>query len=197
MMNASGRLPGVVRLTIAGVLAWGMSGALVSTAPQSHADRPRARVRTASSAVTPVSGRSHLHRLGLKLHQSAMGWTGRLGPAPEAGVTGRAVSTPAVPPADMVLTGADLYRLNCRACHRQDGRGAPDEVRSIIDPVRATSPDALRRRMEALGRPVGAAFARNLAAESRADILERLAAGGEKMPAFDHLSGAEGEALLA
>ncbi|OFW12380.1 MAG: hypothetical protein A3F70_07080 [Acidobacteria bacterium RIFCSPLOWO2_12_FULL_67_14] len=48
-----------------------------------------------------------------------------------------------------------------------------------------------------MGRPIGAGFARTLAAESGADLLERLKDGGEKMPAFGHLNDAEVEALLA
>src|SRR5690348_12624676 len=62
--------------------------------------------------VTPVAGPSNLHRLGLTIQRSAMGWAGEWGSAPEA----------AVPPSDnrapssevarsFTLTGADLYRL--------------------------------------------------------------------------------------
>jgi mono/diheme cytochrome c family protein len=104
---------------------------------------------------------------------------------------------PPTPGEPVLLSGADLYRLNCRACHRADGSGAPEEVNSIIDPIRATSPVMVQRRMEATGRPIGAAFAGQLARGAREDVSKRLENGGEKMPAFGHLSRAENDALLA
>jgi mono/diheme cytochrome c family protein len=150
-----------------------------------------------SSAVTPVSGHSTLRRLGLKLQQTAMGWTGRLGPGPDVPLSPLRVATSPTLAGPVFLSGADLYRLNCRACHRADGSGAPEEVNSIIDPMRATSSGMVQRRMEATGRPITAAFAGQLARGAREDILKRLENGGERMPAFTHLSRAETDALLA
>ena len=149
------------------------------------------------AVVTAVAGPSHLHRLGLRLQQSSMGWTGRLGPAPGLDSPGMPADLPAVVRGPVMVTGADLYRLNCRGCHRADGRGAGDEVKSLVDPIRSTSPSIMRIRMEAMGRPISAAFARELAAGSRGDVLERLKNGGERMPSFRHLSDAETESLFA
>lgn len=148
------------------------------------------------ATVTPVSGPSSLRRLGLKLHQTAMGWTGRLGPGPDAPPSPFRVATQPKVTEPVSLSGADLYRLNCRACHRADGTGAPDEVNSIVDPIRATSPVMVRRRMEETGRPITAAFAAQLARGAREDVLKRLENGGERMPAFRHLNRGEKDALL-
>jgi mono/diheme cytochrome c family protein len=108
----------------------------------------------------------------------------------------RVATAPALD-APVVLSGADFYRLNCRACHRADGRGAPEEVNSIIDPIRATSPVMVQRRMEATGRPISAAFAAQLARGSRQDVVKRLENGGERMPSFGYFGRAESDALLA
>lgn len=149
------------------------------------------------STVTPVSGQSTLRRLGLKLQQTAMGWTGRLGPGPDAPLAPLHLATSPTPAGRVFLSGEDLYRLNCRACHRADGGGAPEEVNSIIDPIRATSSDMVQRRMEATGRPISVAFAGQLARGAREDFLKRLENGGERMPAFTHLSRGETDVLLA
>jgi mono/diheme cytochrome c family protein len=148
------------------------------------------------ATVTPVSGPSSLRRLGLKLQQTAMGWTGRLGPGADAPASPFNLATLPRFTEPVSLSGADLYRLNCRACHRADGTGAPDEVNSIVDPIRATSPAMMRRRMEETGRPITAAFAGQLAQGARDDVAKRLENGGERMPAFGHLSRGEKDALL-
>ena len=49
----------------------------------------------------------------------------------------------------VTLTGADLYRLNCQACHGLEGRGAPPEIKSAVDPVRGVPLDVLRAQMKA------------------------------------------------
>ncbi len=51
--------------------------------------------------------------------------------------------------------------------------------------------------MKAMGRPITSAMARDMAAAGEEAIRTRLLKGGEKMPAFDHLQGAEVDALLA
>lgn len=185
-------------MAVVGVSSWVASGIWVNTAAEPGAAVACSGIRTGEFAVTPVSGPSNLHRLGLTMQQSAMGFTGLLGPSPDQTLQDVAsVETPGILTRPVVLTGADLYRFNCRPCHRADGTGTPPEINSLIDPVRSTSPEAMRQRMQAQGRPISAAFARELASDSRKDLLTRLKSGGKKMPAFDHLEGVEVDALVA
>jgi Cytochrome c. len=145
----------------------------------------------------PVEGPSNFHRLGLAFESSSMGRTGVWGPTPESYEA---------PPADfvlpagrkgaLVLTGADLYRLDCQPCHRAGGEGAPPEIPTIVGPVQATSATLMERRMKERGRPISAAFARELASGSEKDLLARLKNGGQKMPSFGHLTDNEVRALL-
>lgn len=186
-------------ITMLGGSAWLASAVVVNTAVGSGATISPSGIQAGRYAVTPVSGPSQLHRLGLTIQQSAMGSAGSWAPAPHfaASIAGAVRKTPSDPADPVILTGADLYRLNCRACHKADGTGAPPEINSMIDPIRSTSPLIMRQRMEAKGRPITVAFAKELASGSRQDVLDRLKNGGEKMPAFAHLSGVEVDALLA
>src|SRR6202171_1680346 len=89
-------------------------------------------------AVTGVAGRSWLNQLNRDFAETSMGKTGHLGPAVEDFSRWQmGLSTSAT---DAVsLRGADLYRLNCQSCHGEKGQGAPPEINSVINPVRATS----------------------------------------------------------
>jgi mono/diheme cytochrome c family protein len=152
-----------------------------------------------SSVVTSVEGPSNLDRLGLTIETSAMGRTGAWGPPPE--------SPYAVPPLDVgyfertsgpvTVTGADLYRMNCQACHQANGTGVPPEINAIIGPVQATSAILMERRMRDMGRPITATFARELATGSIKDLRDRLKNGGQKMPSFGYLTPAEVNALIS
>ncbi len=95
------------------------------------------------------------------------------------------------------LTGGDLYRLDCQSCHGPSGEGAPPEIKSLLDPVRGASAVAISARMKKLGRDISEEMADQLAAQGEATIRKRLAEGGEKMPAFEHLRGDEIDGLLA
>jgi mono/diheme cytochrome c family protein len=95
-----------------------------------------------------------------------------------------------------MLTGHDLYRLNCQSCHAPDGQGAPPEINSLIGPVEGISVAQIQKRMEAKGIPIGADLAGQLASQAEAAILNRLRDGGKKMPPFKHLQGEEVDALL-
>jgi len=161
-------------------------------------EKPAARTPPPQSAfVTPVEGPSNFNRLGLDFDSSSMGRTGLWGPPP---------SSYEGPPEDFVyyqgiagvvpLTGADLYRLQCRSCHQADGNGVPPEIPAIMGPVQATSAPLLERRMKERGRPISAAFARELASGSEKDLLDRLKNGGQKMPSFKDLTGGEIHALV-
>jgi len=161
-------------------------------------EQPAARNSPPQSAfVTPVEGPSNFHRLGLDFDASSMGRTGLWGPAPDSyegppedfvyyqGITGV-----------VLLTGADLYRLQCRSCHQADGNGVPPEIPAIMGPVQATSAALLENRMKERGRPISAAFARELASGSEKDLLDRLKNGGQKMPSFKDLTAGEIHALV-
>jgi mono/diheme cytochrome c family protein len=146
--------------------------------------------------VTPVEGPSTLHHLGLEIEGSSMGWAGQWSSPPstiQAGSEGNARSEP--PGGPFVLTGADLYRISCRACHKADGTGAPPEIHSIIGPVHSASVQWMTADMKARGRDLGAAFIRQLTLATEADLRTRLRQGGHNMPSFDQISDQEYAAL--
>jgi mono/diheme cytochrome c family protein len=147
--------------------------------------------------VMPVEGPSNFHRLGLAFESSSMGRTGLWGTRPES-YQGPPVHfvVPEGMTRAVVLTGADLYRLQCRPCHKADGNGAPPEIPAISGPVQATSATMMERRMRERGRPISAAFAQELASGSQKDLLARLKNGGQKMPSFSYLTDSEIRALI-
>ncbi|MFY9549566.1 MAG: c-type cytochrome [Thermoanaerobaculia bacterium] len=149
-----------------------------------------------SPIVTRVEGPSNFHRLAITIETSTMGRTGVFGPPPDSHEVARyeysgRITQPAT------LTGADLYRLGCQSCHRADGSGAPPEINAIFGPVQAISAPLMERRMKERGRPISAAFARELASGSKKDLLDRLHKGGQKMPSFAYLTGREVDALVS
>jgi mono/diheme cytochrome c family protein len=147
--------------------------------------------------ISPVDGRSWLHRLGIVLEETYMGKTGAWGPGPEveSGAEPNLIAGFGSP--TVMLSGADIYRLECQGCHRSDGRGVPGEINSMIDPVRATSPEMIRSHMQKIGAPVSVKAAGELAAQARVALLQRISRGGAKMPAFPDLNPLETEALIA
>jgi mono/diheme cytochrome c family protein len=161
--------------------------------------RPLSRPSAAPAwSITPVVGPSNLRRLGLTIQHTSMGSTGHWGPSPDAFAR---LDDHAPPTADLTqsftLTGADLYRLDCQACHKEDGSGVPPEINSLIEPVKGISLVLWQQRMTQAGRTIDPAFARRVVAGARADLLKRLMQGGQKMPPFAHLQGAEVQALVA
>ncbi len=156
---------------------------------QRAATSPAASAPVDHVEITPVDGPSTLHHLGLTIEQSSMGWTGQFAvspPPPLTRLTGEQQLT-----RPFVMTGADLYRVSCRACHKADGSGSPPEINSILGPVRSASVEWETDRMKQLGRPADPKFVRDLATQSQADLLKRLKAGGHNMPSFGHLSDDE------
>jgi mono/diheme cytochrome c family protein len=114
--------------------------------------------------VTPVSGPSWLNQLGLPFTETSLGrGSGSYGPPPAAAVAPTAAS-PLPIDQRIVLTGQDLYRYSCQACHGERGSGAPPEIKSMLPLV-------------AQGRA------------GRGDLYKRIHTGGERMPARDHLAG--------
>ena len=146
--------------------------------------------RATAAEVEPVQGPSTLHHLGLTIERSSMGWGGQWSPPPSLvrSPQGQAENTGRHP---FVLTGADLYRISCRACHRPDGSGSPPEINALIGPVQAASFQWMTQRMKAIDRPADPAFIRQLTSSTEADLRKRLKVGGHNMPSFDHLSDAE------
>jgi cytochrome c5 len=155
--------------------------------------------RSADFTVTPVEGPSWIKHLGLTFGGTAMGRMGTNAPPSTVAYQSRwntlAGSESLARP--FVLSGSDLYRLDCESCHQPDGRGSPPEVNSLIDPVRATSPALMEQRLKALGTPVDQALVRQMTTAAMAAIRTRLRNGGKKMPPFNHLEGPEVDALIA
>lgn len=106
-------------------------------------------------------------------------------------------SSPGFSARTVILHGSDLYRLNCRGCHGESGLGAPPEINSLINPVRATSVAAIMERMKNIGMDMSRADAAVLAKQSKAALLQRLHNGGQDMPPFPHLNEAEIRSLFA
>jgi mono/diheme cytochrome c family protein len=145
-----------------------------------------------TTPITPVEGPSTLHHLGLTIEESSMGWAGQWSPpvsTPLSAADDHTRSEPAGGP--FVVTGADLYRISCRACHKADGTGAPPEIRSLLGPVRSASVPWMTADMKARGRDLGATFIRQLTTATEADLRTRLRQGGHNMPSFGQISEQE------
>lgn len=152
----------------------------------------------AAGAATPtaVGGPSWLQHLGVELDDTHLGKMGGEGspparprePAPPVGGGGEEPFT---------IGGRDIYRFSCQSCHGPDGRGAPPEINSLIDPVRATSAAVLEARQRKRGGRLPPDMARQLAADAEKSLRDRIANGGKSMPAFPHLSEGEVAALVS
>jgi mono/diheme cytochrome c family protein len=154
-----------------------------------------------NAGPTAVAGESWLNHLHRRFDETSMGKTGRLGP-PSAMPAGEFAYwqmglAPDGANGSVTLHGTDLYRMNCRGCHGKEGLGAPPEINSVINPVRATSAAAVMERMKMAGMDMSRADATKLAQQSKGMLLDRLHHGGQDMPAFPHLRGAEVNALVA
>ena len=128
-------------------------------------------------AVTPVAGPSWLHRLGVDYRDTSLGrGAGRYGPDP----SGPAATRPPMSvtsPEPVSVSGADLYRLNCQACHRAEGTGAPPEIKSVLPAVQGSTLQQMRGTV------------------TKADLYARIEKGGQKMPAREHLQRADVDVL--
>lgn len=146
--------------------------------------------------VTPVSGPSWLHHLGLTLRRTWLGQgSGRYGPTPGRPEEARpeALSVRRT----IELSGADLYRLNCQACHRESGTGAPPEIHSLLGPVQGASLVLVRRQLQAEHDASVARDTRVEAGAAHQKILTRLHKGGTRMPPRDYLQDADMNVLFA
>jgi mono/diheme cytochrome c family protein len=136
--------------------------------------------------ITPVQGESWLRHLRRPFNESSMGRTWQLGPAPPApgqdAPQWQLNLSPAFSMPAVVVHGSDLYRMNCQGCHQDSGLGAPPEINSLIDPVRATSAATIAARMKAAGREADGAMVAELAKQSNTLLMQRLHEGGKSMP---------------
>jgi cytochrome c5 len=140
---------------------------------------------TKHTSVTAVEGESWISHLHKRFGETSMGRTSDLGPAPPS--PGEEVPSwqlnlsPGFPVSVVTLNGADLFRLNCRGCHKESGHGAPPEINSVIDPVRATSVAVITAEMKAAGREMSPSEIAAMAKEAKVMLLQRLHVGGEHM----------------
>jgi mono/diheme cytochrome c family protein len=151
--------------------------------------------------VTAVEGESWLKHLRRPFSASSMGRTWDLGPPPSApgeDSTRWQMDLSAGYATQLTtLHGADLYRLNCQGCHGGSGAGAPPEINSVINPVRATSVAIILERAKKTGQDMTRADATVLATQSKGLLLQRLHKGGEAMPPFPQLSEPEIRSIVA
>lgn len=190
-----------LRAALVAVLAGGLLAVFVlqprdSTRADAQAGSSRDSI---SYPVSAVSGPSWLAHLGLRLTETHMGQAGQTQLIPSTRRDPRLEIEKGLPDAttkSFVLSGADLYRFNCRSCHGPNGQGSSPEINSLIGPVQATSAAMIQQRMKARGSEVSNAMAQEMAAEADKSLRDRLLNGGKSMPAFKHLRGDEVDALL-
>jgi mono/diheme cytochrome c family protein len=186
-------------VVVAAMLMGGRNNSPASTATL-HAG-PNIRTNATNSSVSPIKGESWLTHLNRPFGDTSMGKTGILGPPPSGAekevTTGQAALLIGCTTQSTILRGADLYRLNCRGCHGEAGLGAPPEINSIIDPMRATSVRLVQERMKKVGASVSAAQATQLAQQAQEALIQRLQNGGKSMPPFSQLNEAEVRSILA
>lgn len=187
-------------LLAAGALLVAAPGRSENGEPQGAPGKPAGRRQAivVEAEARPVGGKSWLDLKGLYFNESSLGRMGRSGDSSLAlPASHEGFGAPDPPGPSLMLTGADLFRLNCASCHGESGAGSPPEIRSVIGPVQATSPEWVRQKMRSRGISIDPAMARDLASQSERAFRDRLRNGGERMPSFPHLQPPEVDALLA
>jgi mono/diheme cytochrome c family protein len=162
---------------------------------------PGQTIGTKDATATPVIGESWLKHLHRPFDETSMGRTWDLGPPAampgEESTHWQPELTPGFATNTVPLHGSDLYRLNCQGCHGVSGVGAPPEINSVINPVRATSVAVIMERTKKTGQDMTRADAVALAKQASALLLERFHKGGEAMPPFPQLSDGEIRSIIA
>ncbi len=161
--------------------------------------------KTPEPVVTPVAGPSWLNRLGLSYRESSLGRSGATyGPPPQPTYGQSPAQRPSQPSAaalavgrPVVLSGADLYRLNCQSCHRAEGTGSPAEIKSVLGLVQGSSLELVRKQLQQKGAAAPPSAARAQATRARTDLYQRIQKGGQRMPALAHLQDADIDVLYA
>jgi mono/diheme cytochrome c family protein len=152
--------------------------------------------KPAEPQVTPVSGPSWLKHLGVAYDVTSMGrGAGTYGPSATKPSEGSGARLTVGQP--VVLTGADIYRLNCQACHRAEGTGAPPEIKSVVGMVEGSSLEMVRRQLREQGKTATGSAASDKARQARADLYRRIQQGGQRMPPLAHLQEADIDTLYA
>lgn len=156
---------------------------------------------TKDAQVTPVEGESWIKRLHRPFTDTSMGRTWDLGPPPpmpgEEPPRWQLNLSPGYATQSLILHGSDLYRLNCQGCHGASGGGAPPEINSVINPVRATSVAVILERTKKTGQEMTRADAAELAKQAKVSLMQRLHNGGEAMPPFPQLNEMEIRSIVA
>lgn len=151
--------------------------------------------------VTAVQGKSWINHLHRPFNNTSMGRTWELGPGPlmpgEESPRWRLELSPGYATRPVTLHGADLYRQNCQGCHGATGAGAPPEINSVINPVRATSVAVILERTKKTGQEMSRAGAAELAKQAKDSLMKRLHEGGEAMPPFPQLNELEIRSVVA
>jgi mono/diheme cytochrome c family protein len=170
---------------------------LIAAAPD--AILPAQKKPSTSSAepvVTSVTGPSWLNHLGLPYRGTSLGrGSGRYGPNPDEQAPHEVLALPAG--RSVEVTGADLYRYNCQACHTAAGTGTPPDVRSLLPMVQGSSMQLMQQKLRNEGHGADVAAARKQAIQMRHDLYTRIRQGGEKMPPRAHLDEADIDMLYA
>jgi len=171
-------------------------GILATTSANAQSASGRSSERSNDDEVSAVSGMSWIHHLNRRFEDSAMGRTGHLGPPPGQPTDPDDPQLFLISNASTRLSGADLYRLNCRGCHGESGQGMPPEINAVINPVRATSATLVLQRMKSTGMEITQATATQMSREAGTALMKRLHNGGENMPSFAYLSETEIGAIV-
>jgi mono/diheme cytochrome c family protein len=153
--------------------------------------------RFTEAVVTAVAGPSWLNHLGLAYRGTSLGrGSGRYGPNPNEQAP---LHEPLALPAgrSVEVTGADLYRQNCQACHTAEGTGTPPDVRSLLPMVQGSSILMMQQKLHPEGRGAEMAAARKQATQMKRDLYARIRHGGEKMPPRAYLDEADIDMLYA
>ena len=146
--------------------------------------------------VTPVVGPSWLTHLGIALRNTDLGkGAQRYGPA--ADQSRQELQESLGVRRTIQITGADLYRFNCQACHRAEGTGSPPEIHSLLGPVQGTPLASVRKQLHRQGGRSTEKIARADTNRARASVLARMHQGGRRMPPRDYLKDDDMGVLFA
>ena len=165
-------------------------------APVGSAQRQPWPNADADPTVTPVVGPSWLTHLGAAVDSSRLG-RGAAVYGPGGDTKTDAPQQSLGVPRTFTMTGADLYRLNCQACHLAQGTGSPPEISSLLGPVQGASLEAVRKRLRDEHQASADKTARVEAGKARAAIFARIHKGGRMMPPRDYMRDEDAQALFA